>query len=873
MNTMSEPTLFEICFPTHVTGTPVCKPGDTVAGVVVLKLNSPMAASHLHLKFCGVERVRRTPVATARMEVTEKRQQLTVMSQTMVMDKEFFRRELILWGTPRVGSTRIIPCDQAHRFHFSFTMPHVNMPTPRQTPDIEISYFFEASLFTEVFDQQRGGNVLKDVRKTGIKAFRFEPVVQAPVVTHALSAAPLETVVPMVDAAAAAAAAASGGTQPTSSDPRISSILPFQSSSNSGPKVYMNLHVFNSTPTYLPGETVELLILAPAGKKITSATAQLRENIRCRKSSAPIIDESEVPILWRCSVDLSMPQELEFNKLTKTSITQDIGLLGRYLFTNSTTTSPTQPDSEVVPQSQQQHQSGFSRMVSRSKANRDAVQSIDVSRSSADTVPTSPVTTTAGMSIADSNSTASHQQQQQQQQHQLGGMLQSPGVVPLSPLTEAQELPGGANGNNNDSNNNSINNSNNNNGSSDTLENGRRSMSGSTTSLDSATHMHLGGGGGSQQQPNAHTVGRSRTPSMGTAARQQQQSMYQQCFSPTQAAANPSALSSIMPRKLQKQQHGGNGGDIDSEAAASSAHYQQQPNGNMAPSPLTNNSNNGSSNHYGGGQISKSNNRLSRNLSSEMDDSVSEKSSVSDTLSIRYQPTKATASSLASNYISFARNNSTYSSLLPAKYANRLSSATPVAIGGLLAKGSYRFAKVQFTLPSMADMSPVSSVFLDYEYSVDIAMSIGGSFGTTKKASGKLPLKIVTSRRQMAPPPKYRANSNAIGMGRDSSGGSSSGSSQVLADGMDNSTAQSLGDSLSCLNLSIAQAEETNAIKGSPTNTLTNFRFDASSQGNGGGGAKQEETINYPCLLSFLENGEKVPMPILESVNIGSNIM
>ncbi|KAJ1790705.1 hypothetical protein LPJ59_005116, partial [Coemansia sp. RSA 2399] len=340
---MAEPTLFDICFPTHITGTPVCKPGDTVAGVVVLKLTSPMAASHLQLKFCGVERVRRTPVATARMEVAEKqRQQLTVMTQTMVMDKEFFRRELILWGTPRVGCTRIIPCDQAHRFHFSFTMPHVNMPTPRQTPDIEISYFFEASLFTEVFDHQRGGNVLKDIRKTGIKAFGFEPVVQAPLVTHALSAAPLETTVPMLDAVAAAAAAANGGggsSQSTASDPRISSILPFQSS-NSGPKVYMNLHVFNSTPNYLPGETVELLILAPAGKKINSATAQLRENIRCRKSSAPIIDESEVPILWRCSVDLTMPQELEFNKLTKSSITQDIGLLGRYLFTNSTTTAP-----------------------------------------------------------------------------------------------------------------------------------------------------------------------------------------------------------------------------------------------------------------------------------------------------------------------------------------------------------------------------------------------------------------------------------------------------------------------------------------------------------------------------------------------------
>ncbi|KAJ2553520.1 hypothetical protein EV175_002909 [Coemansia sp. RSA 1933] len=819
---MAEPTLFDICFPTHITGTPICKPGDTVAGVVVLKLTSPMAASHLQLKFCGVERVRRTPVASARMEVAERRQQLTVMSQTMVMDKEFFRRELLLWGTPRVGCTRIIPNDQAHRFHFSFTMPHVNMPTPRQTPDIEISYFFEASLFTEVFDHQQGGNVLKDIRKTGIKSFRFEPVVQAPAITHALSAAPLETAVPMVDAAAAAASA---NGEPHS-DPRISSILPFQSSS-SGPKVYMNLHIFNSTPNYLPGETVELLILAPAGKKITNATAQLRENIRCRKSSAPIIDESEVPILWRCSVDLAMPQELEFNKLTKSSITQDIGLLGRYLFTNSTTTTGVPPlpqqqqhqDQQPEQQPEQQHHSGFARMVNRAtKAGKDVAQSIDTSRSSADTVPTSPVTTTAGLSMADgSSSPASH--------HQLGNRLQSPTGIPLSPLAESQELPPVSNDQN---------------ASCDTLENNCRTAEESTTSLDSATHMHMG------SQPAGHTVGgRTRTTSLGAAARQQQQqhqSMYQPCFSPTQNAANPGAS----PHYQQQQQ-------------------QQQAGGNMVSSPLNNSA---AANHYGSNQAVKNSNRLSRNLSNEMDDSVSEKSSVSDTLSIKYQPTKTTGSSIA---MSFARNNSTYSSLLPAKYASRLSSATPVALGGLLAKGSYRFAKVQFTLPPMVDMSPVSSVFLDYEYSVDITMNVGGSFGSTKRAVGKLPLKIVTGRRQPGSggSSKNRYNGNVVG--RDSTGASSSsGSSQVLGDPSDANGAQSLGDSLACLNL-MAQSEDASAIKGSPTNTLTNFRFDSASQGNGA--SKQDDNPNYPCLLTFLENGEKVPMPILESVNIGSNIM
>ncbi|KAJ2617181.1 hypothetical protein EV177_000673 [Coemansia sp. RSA 1804] len=773
---------------------PVCRPGETIAGVVVLKLSSPMDASHLQLKFCGVERVRRTPVATARMEIAEKRQQLTMMSQTMVMDKEFFRRELVLWGTPRVGSARTIPCDRAHRFHFSFTMPHVNMPTPRQTPDIEISYYLEASLFTEVLASQRGERVLKDVHKTGAKCFRFEPVVQSPMVSHALSAAPLETVVAMVDATAAAAAAAASATggiassQPLGSnagDLRPASLLPFQLSGSSAPKLFLNLHVFNSTPAYLPGETVELLILAPAGKKIAHATVQLRENIRCRKSSAPIIDESEVPILWRCSVDLTAPQEIEFSKLTKSSLTQDIGLVGRYLFTNSTSGSKSRPDNAVglqlhqeqrQPKQQHQQYSGFSRIVGRSSKASIGAQSIEVSRNSTDAVPSSLVAT-AGLAIVDASILATKQQQQQ-----LSNRLLSPSCVPLSPLTESQELLGST-----------------------------KSIKVSNASCD--------------------TLGNARVGIKGSSI------------------------------------------------------------------------------NYGGGIGSSNGHRLSRNMSSENEDSISDRSSISDTISSRYQPSKTTASPVTGNnsYLSLARANSTYNPLLQqSKCTNRLSSVTPVALGGLLAKGSYRFAKVQFTLPPMAEMSPVSSVYLDYEYTVDIAMTLGGSFGTTKKATGRLPLKIVTSRRQTnsaggggatALSKSYKRISNgATKVGRDSIGGNSSSSSgssssQMLNDSVNNNSAQSLRDSISCLNLSIAQSEETSANRnshnglsnnndnnGSPANTLSEFQFDTTLHKNGkssicGGVRVDDDDGNFPCLLSFIQNGEKIPAPVLESINIGSNRM
>ncbi|KAJ2890264.1 hypothetical protein GGI21_006232, partial [Coemansia aciculifera] len=233
------------------------------------------------------------------------------MSQKMVMDKEFFRREIVLWGEP--NSLRSVASDTAHRFHFSFTMPYVNMPTPRQTADVEISYSLMANLFTDS---------LNDLHKTSSRCFHFEPVIQQRISHGAAAAGPLESIVALKDASA--------GT--SSSQP------------GAGGKTHLSLHVFHPTPAYLPGELVELLILAPAGKKIVNAAFQLRENVRCRKSSAPIIDESDVPLLWQYSVDLTPPQEISFSKLSKSSVAQDIGMLGRYMFTSEAAAATALPN-------------------------------------------------------------------------------------------------------------------------------------------------------------------------------------------------------------------------------------------------------------------------------------------------------------------------------------------------------------------------------------------------------------------------------------------------------------------------------------------------------------------------------------------------
>ncbi|KAJ1756108.1 hypothetical protein LPJ58_003905, partial [Coemansia sp. RSA 1591] len=384
---MSEPAIFEICFPSHITRLPVCRPGETIAGVVVLKLNTPLTASHLLLRFCGAERVRRLPVAV-RTEQVEKKQQQTAMLQNMVMDKEFFRRELILWGKPSKSSVKTIPCDSVHRFHFSFTMPYVNMPTPRQTPDIEISYSLEASLFSEVFDQQRGEKVLRDIHKTSAKCFRFEPVVQQ-LVNFSSNSLPFESIVSMNEAAT-----------PDARSQSSISLLPFQSK-----KTFMNINVFHSNSAYLPGETVELLLLMPAGKKITNASFQLRETVRCRKSSAPIIDESDVPVLWKYSVDLSPQRELSFSKLSRSNMTQDIGMLGRFMFINN---SGTLRGNAIVPSSQSTYSSN------------DSVSNSD------QTSRNLRIKGDEGLAISNVSTVARPHSQRPS--------------VPLSPLTESQEI-------------------------------------------------------------------------------------------------------------------------------------------------------------------------------------------------------------------------------------------------------------------------------------------------------------------------------------------------------------------------------------------------------------------------------------------------
>ncbi|KAJ2723692.1 hypothetical protein GGI07_002487 [Coemansia sp. Benny D115] len=799
---MSEPAVFEICFPSHITRAPVCRPGQTVAGAVVLKLTSPLAASHLLLRFYGVERVRRTPVAV-RTENSEKKQQQTTMSHQMVMDKEFFRRELVLWGERKVGSARVIPSDAVHRFHFSFTMPYVNMPTPRQTPDIEISYSLEATLVTEMFDQGRGEKVLRDAHKTGVKCFLFEPVIQQRI-SHGLAAtAPLESIIELKDASFVGNSLnnISGASGSTAGDPRYStstpSILPFHSPLG---KTHMSLHVFHPTPAYLPGETVELLVLAPANKKITSASFQIRENVRCRKSSAPIIDESDVPILWRYSVDIGPPQDITFTKLSKSNLTQDIGMLGRYLFTNHTSL-PLGLQTDIAGSGkgiahdhdhQQQHQGqiglSHSHMGARSISDSSTMSTRTQSTKSSGII----LKGDEGLAISNLAPTDTRQQQQQQQQ-----APQSRVGIPLSPLAESQEITVSSTSKSS------------NNSSSDTLNRPRSGKS-----------------------------------SVGHIA---QKSVSNSC--------SASSLVSTAPPILVRNRTGSLGGMHSQRLYPGASQYSP-----IAPAPMASSINSSSGSLHS----------LPKSIG-DAEDSVSDRSSISDTLSIRYQPAKSSLS----NFASLARTSSLAGGAAGNNAISKLNrlSVTPVPLGGLLAKGSYKFARISFTLPPISEMSPVSSVFLDYEYTVDMYLTIGGSFGTTRKTAGRLPLKIVTMRtaaKTSSEPSGAATISTATG------GGGGGLHDPTVDDG------RSLRDSLSVLNLSIAHPDDGHsgsphplhggAHNGSPANTLTDFHFDNGAAA-GGAASSLESDGGYPCLLSYLQNGEKIPIPELESINIGSNLM
>ncbi|KAJ1920747.1 hypothetical protein H4219_001146 [Mycoemilia scoparia] len=305
---MSDQVHFEICFPSHFSKVPSCRPGSSLAGTVVLRVNSPLAASYLSLEFLGVERVRCNPVSGN--GEPSSRFSKTTLKPSDYMTKEFYRKELILWGDNKKQETNILGCDDSHRFHFSFTMPLVNYPTPRDTPDIEILYTLQAKLYSQVSSENKKEKLFKAIHTTPARHLFFRPVVHYDANDEFVMPRPYESTVMLRDV--------DSGTN----------------------KHGVKLHIIQCHSAFTPGEHVELLLLIPGSRAIRSASYQFKENIRCRKSSAPVIDENEVPTLWKYSRDFKTFASITFTRLDKSNLTQELGFLGRFMFTSLSSLPP-----------------------------------------------------------------------------------------------------------------------------------------------------------------------------------------------------------------------------------------------------------------------------------------------------------------------------------------------------------------------------------------------------------------------------------------------------------------------------------------------------------------------------------------------------
>ncbi|OMJ29291.1 hypothetical protein AYI69_g1202 [Smittium culicis] len=350
---MSVVSHFIVCFPTHGQNIPTFKPGSTVSGTVVLKLDSPLAASFIELSFIGTEDIK----LPSEVDMSaEKNVKVDSFSNTQIVNhneakKIFFKKNVLLWGNyignravPTLGvnnkklslvnndspntkrssvsSIQVIDSGSAHTYHFNVTMPKVNMPISKKTALFEIKYILKASIYSE--SKGVGGKkiIVKEICSTPDREFRFEPIISENVVIKRGSL-PFRSGIFLKDPHSNASSSgikkfikSSTGNDSSSSEKNLEAIL------------------FQPYPSYTPGELVDILVLVSGSKSIKAASFDFNEVIKCKKSSAPTIDDSDVPLLWIYNNKIIDAQPLSFAKLQKSNVSTDLGLMGRFMFTN-----------------------------------------------------------------------------------------------------------------------------------------------------------------------------------------------------------------------------------------------------------------------------------------------------------------------------------------------------------------------------------------------------------------------------------------------------------------------------------------------------------------------------------------------------------
>ncbi|OMH85927.1 hypothetical protein AX774_g508 [Zancudomyces culisetae] len=321
---MSGVAHFEVMFPAYGSKAPNTKPNGTVQGTVVLKLDSPLAATFIELQYHGIEEVRTIPLETPASEASEaegggvtkvsmggaKGDTLKELSKKggEWMSKVFFKEEVVLWGSKRRAQVTILDSQDAQTFHFMVKMPEVNMPVSRNTDNYRIRYLVRAVIFSEARSDQ-GRKFMKEIYKTPEKEIKVFPTIMEGC-EISKGSAPFRTTLQLRER--------------SKKD---------EDGSGSG-KVAMEAIVFQPYPSYIPGEEIDVLLLLAGNKSLKPGNCAVVEEIRCRKSSAPTIDESEIPTLWKMRRDITPREPIDFVKLTKSSVQTELGSMGRFMFTN-----------------------------------------------------------------------------------------------------------------------------------------------------------------------------------------------------------------------------------------------------------------------------------------------------------------------------------------------------------------------------------------------------------------------------------------------------------------------------------------------------------------------------------------------------------
>ncbi|PVV02615.1 hypothetical protein BB560_002927 [Smittium megazygosporum] len=366
---MSTVTHFEVCFPTHGNKVPIFRPGASISGTVVLKLDSPLAASYIELNFTGTETIFRShdsnEDAANSNVIMRGIDKASTPGENVELVKEFFSKDVLLWGNylstkhaallnrrkaaakasgfsinksvDEKSKIQIIDSGTAHTYHFNVTMPKVNMPISKKTDKYQIQYTLKATIYSQ---SKKDGDTsaVKAICTTPTREFSFEPLISE-VVEIRRGSLPFRNTIFLKDSALLA----SGGKSGTKSLKKF-----IKGSEKNSSDKQTELILFQPYPAFIPGELVDIIILIPGSKSIKGCTYDFLEIVKCKKSSAPTIDDSDVPLLWTIRNKIISNSELHFHKLSRPSVSSDLGLMGRFMFTNLSSSESSKLSSTIV---------------------------------------------------------------------------------------------------------------------------------------------------------------------------------------------------------------------------------------------------------------------------------------------------------------------------------------------------------------------------------------------------------------------------------------------------------------------------------------------------------------------------------------------